>query len=676
MARELDLGSMLLERGRALPDEELEQLARNRNVLAALLEAALAALFLEHGFEQVEPGDRRGVRRADRVRGDPARRLQDRAPGGAGAPEPAGELLGARDRGPGARAALHVRGARSTGTQLGRGHGPHEEGGRAGGGRGRRSRRSRPSSRAGPAEPAHPPRSLACPSRAPERNQAARLQVVPRPGRSPARAGRGRRRRAERLGEVEHRRRAGLGGRVAGAQRAARREAGRRALRRLREPGRGRLLRGRAAVRQRGRRAGRARLRGGLDRAPAAPRRRGAVPRQRREGAAHGRRRAARRRRPRPAMGSIVAQGKVEAILSSKPEERRDARRGGGRPRALQAPPPPRRAEARARRDAGRARPRPRGGGRKAAAAARAPGDRGRARGEARRRDRVASRAGWPRSISRTLDDRIAGGRERAEGDSTAERARRRGALEALLAERERAEEELAAVAGGREGAAAALYRLRSARERLEMRREAAAELLERLRETPPLRSTARPARAGAARRRAGSRGRAGARRARGAAAGRARARRAGRAAGARPVDVEPGTSGRSRRRSGAGAAVVARRPRSGLALLEQRALRRARQPRGPRRQRPVELVRSIAVVPLDELLASREPAVTARASATTRSAASCGSPARRPRRSCSSWRPARRLAGGGRARARGAPSQAAAARRPTAAGRRCRGGR
>ena len=55
VARELDLGPMLLERGRALPDEELEKLTRNRNVLAALLEAALAALFLEHGFEEIEP---------------------------------------------------------------------------------------------------------------------------------------------------------------------------------------------------------------------------------------------------------------------------------------------------------------------------------------------------------------------------------------------------------------------------------------------------------------------------------------------------------------------------------------------------------------------------------------------------------------------------------------------
>ena len=55
VARELDLGPMLRERGRALPDEELEKLTRNRNVLAALLEAALAALFLEHGFEKIEP---------------------------------------------------------------------------------------------------------------------------------------------------------------------------------------------------------------------------------------------------------------------------------------------------------------------------------------------------------------------------------------------------------------------------------------------------------------------------------------------------------------------------------------------------------------------------------------------------------------------------------------------
>ena len=55
VARELDLGVQLIEKGTGIvPADELERLSRNRNVLAALLEAALAALFLEHGFEVVE----------------------------------------------------------------------------------------------------------------------------------------------------------------------------------------------------------------------------------------------------------------------------------------------------------------------------------------------------------------------------------------------------------------------------------------------------------------------------------------------------------------------------------------------------------------------------------------------------------------------------------------------
>ena len=54
VARHLDLGKRLLERGAEIPPDELERLSRNRNVLAALLEAALAALFLQHGFERIE----------------------------------------------------------------------------------------------------------------------------------------------------------------------------------------------------------------------------------------------------------------------------------------------------------------------------------------------------------------------------------------------------------------------------------------------------------------------------------------------------------------------------------------------------------------------------------------------------------------------------------------------
>jgi ribonuclease-3 len=56
VAKELDLGRRLLERGRHLvPDDELQRLTKNRNVLAALLEASLAGLFLEHGFGKIEP---------------------------------------------------------------------------------------------------------------------------------------------------------------------------------------------------------------------------------------------------------------------------------------------------------------------------------------------------------------------------------------------------------------------------------------------------------------------------------------------------------------------------------------------------------------------------------------------------------------------------------------------
>jgi ribonuclease-3 len=55
VAHELDLGRRLAaEAAAGIAADELERLARNRNVLAALLEAALAALYLEHGFEPIE----------------------------------------------------------------------------------------------------------------------------------------------------------------------------------------------------------------------------------------------------------------------------------------------------------------------------------------------------------------------------------------------------------------------------------------------------------------------------------------------------------------------------------------------------------------------------------------------------------------------------------------------
>ncbi len=53
VARELGLGERLAAGAGTAPPAELERLAANRNVLAAVLEAALAALFLEHGFEPI-----------------------------------------------------------------------------------------------------------------------------------------------------------------------------------------------------------------------------------------------------------------------------------------------------------------------------------------------------------------------------------------------------------------------------------------------------------------------------------------------------------------------------------------------------------------------------------------------------------------------------------------------
>jgi ribonuclease-3 len=56
VAAELGLGSRMAEQAsEAVPQDELERLAVNRNVLAALLESALGALFLEYGFERIEP---------------------------------------------------------------------------------------------------------------------------------------------------------------------------------------------------------------------------------------------------------------------------------------------------------------------------------------------------------------------------------------------------------------------------------------------------------------------------------------------------------------------------------------------------------------------------------------------------------------------------------------------
>ncbi len=55
VAKELGLGDHLVGFAGGIPGEELQRISRSRNVLAAVLEAAIAAVYLEHGFERIEP---------------------------------------------------------------------------------------------------------------------------------------------------------------------------------------------------------------------------------------------------------------------------------------------------------------------------------------------------------------------------------------------------------------------------------------------------------------------------------------------------------------------------------------------------------------------------------------------------------------------------------------------
>jgi len=179
-------------------------------------------------------------------------------------------------------------------------------------------------------------------------------------------------------------------------------------------------------------------------------------------------------------MHSIIGQGRVEEILGSKPEERRELLEeaaGLGRFKRRKH-----RAELklarvaiqveRARDVEAEVKKRLRPLALQATAAERAQ----RLLGElASLRARVAE------LDLAALHERL----EDGEGRRTAAVLARKHAderLDSLLEERRRAEEELADAAGRREEATAMLYRLRSARERLELRRESAESLLERLR--------------------------------------------------------------------------------------------------------------------------------------------------------------------------------------------------
>ena len=179
-------------------------------------------------------------------------------------------------------------------------------------------------------------------------------------------------------------------------------------------------------------------------------------------------------------MHSIIGQGKVEEILGSKASERRvllEEAAGLGKFKARRH-----RAELKLARVATQAerardveeevRKRLRPLALQASAAERAEkliGELARLRARIAQLDLAA------------LDERRAEADERRQAVALARRDVETK-LEALLEERNRAEDELADAAGKREEATAALYRLRSARERVALRREAADGLLARLR--------------------------------------------------------------------------------------------------------------------------------------------------------------------------------------------------
>ena len=190
-------------------------------------------------------------------------------------------------------------------------------------------------------------------------------------------------------------------------------------------------------------------------------------------------------------MGSIISQGRVEEILGSKPEERRllvEEAAGLGRFKRRRH-----RAElklARVATDVERARDleaevkkRLRPLALQATAAERA---------EKLRLEIGAVRARIAQlELARVEESRSQAG-ERREA-ATLARNRTAKELEGLLVERDRVEGELVGAAGGREEATAALYRLKSATERLEHRRESAETLAGRLRaDPPPVRSAER----------------------------------------------------------------------------------------------------------------------------------------------------------------------------------------
>jgi chromosome segregation ATPase len=308
---------------------------------------------------------------------------------------------------------------------------------------------------------------------------------------------------------------------------------------------------------------------------------------------------------------SVIGQGRVEEILSSKPEQRRallEEAAGLGKFKARRH-----RAElklARVQVQAERARDleaevrkRLRPLALQATAAERAE----------KLKDEIASVEA--RIAALELGELAAAAAEIEERQTAVALARKaaNAKLEELLVERNQAEEDLADAAGRREEATAALYRLRSAADRLELRREAAESLVERLRAEPSAPAlSAHDERLRTTRERLD-------------AVERALAEREGLPPAARALAEEGArlalselevVSGSERAVAAAlgprGSALLADDAAAALGMLEQARASGLGNLTVLIGARPADLVERYAVVPKEELLASTIPAVTA----------------------------------------------------------------
>ena len=306
---------------------------------------------------------------------------------------------------------------------------------------------------------------------------------------------------------------------------------------------------------------------------------------------------------------SVIGQGRVEEILSSKPEQRRallEEAAGLGKFKARRH-----RAELklarvqvqseRARDLEAEVRKRLRPLALQATAAERAE----------KLKDEIAAVAA---RIAELELEELARQAEEIEERRTAASLARTSAnskLEELLVERNRAEENLADAAGRREEATAALYRLRSAADRLELRGEAAAALVGRLQAEPMRLPTVDDERLRTTRERLAAVERALAEREGLPPAARALAEQGARLA-LSELEVEPG-----RERAVAAAlgplasALLANDARAGLGLLERARAAGLGNLTVLVGARPGDLIGRYAVVSKEELLASTVPAVT-----------------------------------------------------------------